>query len=503
LLSWSEVKALSAAGFRFAAHGRTHTRLDHCDEDTLESELRGSRDAIEQALGQACRMLAYPYGRTSDRVCCAAARHFSAAFGTRLDAATATQDPYELSRIDACYLRSRRDLNRLISGRWRGWLGRRRALRTLRAIAIGGIPDRPASRALPHGTGEPARRAEASRTGKGRRDRTTPTLRGRALTCPACRGELFGRDKGAACPACEQSYPMVAGLLDLRLESDRYLDLDAERAKAERLHALESSTDLMGLAEAYYAMTDDVIDHRRDRFLQHIAGAEARGEALAAHLPRGGRILEVGCGTGGLLVASARAGLAIEGVDIAARWLVVARRRLADRRLSVPLTVASAERLPWPDGRFDAVVADSVLEHLDDPARALREWARVLRPGGRLIVWSPNRFTLTTDPHVGLWGVGWLPRRWVPGYLRLWGKADWPPRTLSATEAERIAGSSGLVRIAVDAPEIPPEWARTRPPAQRLSIRAYSAARSVGPSRRLLRAVGPLWELSATKKGAA
>jgi SAM-dependent methyltransferase len=332
---------------------------------------------------------------------------------------------------------------------------------------------------------------------------TARTIRDRALACPSCLGELVARADGATCSECGRSYSTVAGLLDLRLESDRYLPLEAERAKAERLHALEATTDLMGLAEAYYAMTDDVIDRRRARFLRHIAGAEARGEALAAHLPRGGRILEVGCGTGGLLVAARRAELAVEGVDIASRWLIVARRRLADRGLSVPLLAASAERLPWPDGRFDAVVADSVLEHLDDPWRALREWSRVLRPGGRLVVWSPNRFSLATDPHVGVWGVGWLPRSWVPGYLRLRGRSDWPPRTLSADEARRIAASAGLRDVAVEAVAIPDRWARTRPRAERLSIRAYSAARSIAPTRRLLRAIGPLWALSATGRGAA
>ena len=82
-------------------------------------------------------------------------------------------------------------------------------------------------------------------------------------------------------------------------------------------------------------MTDDVLDPRRDRFLRHIAGAEARGEALVDRLPRGGRILEVGCGSGGLLAAAARSGRSMVGVDIASRWLVVARRRLADRGLTV------------------------------------------------------------------------------------------------------------------------------------------------------------------------
>jgi SAM-dependent methyltransferase len=295
----------------------------------------------------------------------------------------------------------------------------------------------------------------------------------------------------------------VAGLPDLRRHADRYLDLAAERAKAERLHSLEPSTDLMVLAAAYYAMTDDVVDHRRARFLRHIAGAEARGEALAARLPRRGRVLEVGCGSGGLLAAALRKGIDIEGVDVAARWLVVARRRLTDRGLRAPLLAAEAERLPWPDRTFDAVVADSLLEHLDDPAQALREWARVLKPGGELFVWSPNRFTLTTDPHLGLWGVGWLPRGWVPCYLRLRGRCDWPPRTLGALEARRLARRSGFVEITVGPPPIPKPWARSRPAAERAAIGAYEAFRTVSAGRALLTAVGPLWELRARAGGPA
>jgi SAM-dependent methyltransferase len=321
-----------------------------------------------------------------------------------------------------------------------------------------------------------------------------------ALVCPACHRPLVPTVEGALhCSRCRRTYPQVAGLPDLRLVSDRYLDLPAERAKAERLHAAGSAPDsnLMRLASAYYAMTDDVHDPRRDRFLRHIAGAESRGEALVDRLPREGRILEVGCGSGGLLVAAARSGRSLVGVDIASRWLVVARRRLADHGLTVGLVAAEAERLPWPDASFDAVVADSVLEHLDDPAEALREWRRVLRPGGALVVWSPNRFTLATDPHLNLWGVGWLPRRWVPGYLRLRRRSEWPPRTLSSREARRLAARCGLSKIAVEPPNIPESWAQSRPASERLPIRAYTAARRFRFSRPLLVALGPLWELRA------
>jgi len=321
-----------------------------------------------------------------------------------------------------------------------------------------------------------------------------------AYMCPGCRGECIDGAESKVCLACARVFRDVAGMPDLRLESDRYLDIEAERAKAGRLHALEGTSDLRALAEAYYAITDDVVDDRRDRFLRHIAMAEARGEALLSRLPEAGRILDVGCGTGGLLVAAVRAGRSIVGVDIASRWLVVARRRLSDHGLATTLVAASAECLPWADESFDIVVADSLLEHLDDPVAALREWLRVLRPGGRLVLWSPNRGMLTTDPHVGLWGVGWLPRAWVPTYLRLRKRHVWPPRTLSAHEAGRLARAVGFDFVQVDPAPIPECWARRLSGRAQLASRLYSGLLRFGLTRSLLRVFGPLWELHATKR---
>jgi ubiquinone/menaquinone biosynthesis C-methylase UbiE len=328
---------------------------------------------------------------------------------------------------------------------------------------------------------------------------STATIATSERVCPACLGSLVER----SCLDCGRAFPEVVGLSDLRIASDRFLDLPGERAKAERLAQLAPGLDLKGLAEAYYAMTPDVDPRRRGLYLDHILGAEARGSALAALLPRSGKILEVGCGTGGLLASAARLGIEIEGVDIALRWLVVARRRLKDLGLPVSLVAASADRLPYADASFDTVVADSVLEHLDDPASAVLEWARVLRPGGTLLVWSPNRFALTVDPHVRLWGLGWLPRRWMPTYVRLRRGGAWPPRCLSIGEARRMAVEAGFEEISLEPPIIPEGWANSRSMMQQRLISAYSLARRINSSRALLRAFGPLWELRATRRRAA
>jgi O-antigen/teichoic acid export membrane protein/SAM-dependent methyltransferase len=327
----------------------------------------------------------------------------------------------------------------------------------------------------------------------------SPEVRATRWRCPACQAPV----DGPGCTGCGRSYPTVAGIPDFRLDSDRYLDLDAERTKAERLARIASETDLEGLARAYYTMTPDVDPPRCERYLSHILGAESRGEALAACLEDDGPILEVGCGTGGLLVAATRRRLEIEGVDIAARWLVVARRRLDDHGLWVPLTAASAECLPFADASFGTIVADSLIEHCDDPSAALREWRRVLRPGGQLILWSPNRFTLTTDPHVRLWGLGFLPRAWADRYVRLRRGGAWVPQTLSARGASRLAVEAGFVDVRVGTPTIPASWEDTRPRSQRSAIVLYRWMSRIGPTRFLLRLLGPIWTLEARCPGAA
>ncbi|WZO96373.1 methyltransferase domain-containing protein [Isosphaeraceae bacterium EP7] len=314
------------------------------------------------------------------------------------------------------------------------------------------------------------------------------------LACVVCRGELLSHGGGHECEACSHVYPDIAGIPDMRLANDRYLSLDEERAKALRLAAGESTGDLGSMVSAYYAMTADVDARRRAGFSSHIEGAERRGATLAGLLPKRGQILEVGCGSGGFLSACRDRGLDAVGVDIGLRWLVMARRRLADRGGTASLVAASADRLPWPDATFDAVVADSVLEHTDDALASLCEWRRVLKPGGRLLVWSPNRHFLGRDPHVFLVGVGWMPRSWAERYVRLRRGDIWLPNCLTPAESRTLADEAGFSNLMVGPVDIPESWARS--PRQRLAIRLTSAWTRVPVIRSAWLGLGPLWQLS-------
>lgn len=102
------------------------------------------------------------------------------------------------------------------------------------------------------------------------------------------------------------------------------------------------------------------------------------------------RVLDVACGTGDLAEAFADAGAAeVVGVDFTPEMLEIARHkgaRQAGRRASVDYRRGDAMDLGFPDGHFDVVSIAFGIRNVADPARALREFHRVLRPGGRLVV---------------------------------------------------------------------------------------------------------------------
>ena len=125
--------------------------------------------------------------------------------------------------------------------------------------------------------------------------------------------------------------------------------------------------------------------------LQQVA---ARAMAMLALAP-GDRVLEVGCGNGvflpGLAAAVGDAGRVV-GIDHAETFVAEARTRIATADLTATVTVelGDACKLPYADASFDAAHCERVLMHLPEPQQALTEMARVVRPGGCIVVAEPD-----------------------------------------------------------------------------------------------------------------
>ncbi|HEV2391242.1 MAG TPA: class I SAM-dependent methyltransferase [Verrucomicrobiae bacterium] len=151
-------------------------------------------------------------------------------------------------------------------------------------------------------------------------------------------------------------------------------------------------------------------------------------DAAAMHLPapRGpARVLDVGCGSGVLLARMQRFGWEVEGVEVDPGGVAAARAR------GVPVRLGTLEQQTYPDDSFHAIHSAHVIEHVHDPLRLLRECRRILKPGGALVLLTPNieswghrRFReawLNLDPprHLALFSMKTLRRALEQSGLRV------------------------------------------------------------------------------------
>ena len=112
---------------------------------------------------------------------------------------------------------------------------------------------------------------------------------------------------------------------------------------------------------------------------------------LMSQIQPGGHYAEIGCG-GGVVCALVAEHAHITGLDISSFAISKARERCASQ--DAAFVVGSAIRLPFDDNAFDGVYSFEMLEHLWDPVASLREMARVVRPGGFILLSTPNLFSL-------------------------------------------------------------------------------------------------------------
>jgi SAM-dependent methyltransferase len=148
-------------------------------------------------------------------------------------------------------------------------------------------------------------------------------------------------------------------------------------------------------------------------------------------------LLDAGCNTGEATGSYARRADYTAGVDVDPESVERARRE----QPGVDFEVATIERLPFDDGRFDAVVCLDVLEHVEDDVAALSELHRVLRPDGTLILTTPHRGMFGfLDPVLVLQRLGRTDEErhrhyTLPGMLTLLDRSAWAGKyTVAATK---------------------------------------------------------------------
>jgi ubiquinone/menaquinone biosynthesis C-methylase UbiE len=194
---------------------------------------------------------------------------------------------------------------------------------------------------------------------------------------------------------------------------------------------------------------------RYARFLQrtkemgvvgHRGGLKATGDLLQmCDLKAGQRVLEVGCGSGYTACTTAKQHQAsVVAVDLESHLLALSRERARSMRVeeSVALSRADARRLPFASASFDGVICESVLAFLEDKASALREFHRVLKPGGFLV---NNEVTFLTPPPDDFLAAirGAAPK--VPGALAV---------PVDPQEHQRLLEEAGFVSVQVETGDV-------------------------------------------------
>ena len=328
--------------------------------------------------------------------------------------------------------------------------------------------------------------------------------------CPACKGELERREGAYSCEPCQATYPVLVGIPDFRVFDDPYIDLEDDRSKAQRIAEEFDRTDFAGLIDFYWSITSHNHPHLVRRYVRHALTAVERGRETLALLEGSiplrvsgpdRRCLEIGCGTGGFVVASHEQFGHVVGIDIAFRWLVVAKKRLQAAGASAQLVCCCAEELPFEDARFDLVVAGDVLEHTRTQRELIEEAHRSLRTNGVFLAATPNRFSLTPEPHVRVWGVGLLPRIFARRYVKWRTGIPYDHiRLVSRFELRRIVRRTAFRTCEIRLPTFGEGEQEGLSPRERRLIRLYHRLKDWPLVHQFLLVFGPVLQLVCQRR---
>lgn len=335
------------------------------------------------------------------------------------------------------------------------------------------------------------------------------------LECPHCGGELAQQGFRCKREGCGTPFRSLLGIPDLRIAQQAAVAYEQDWRLACSLADAYSGASFQDLVEALWQgrlsqetvsrehaeMRIGQIKRARLKHAQDLADTGWLGKLVRKD--SGARVLDLGCGPGGFLLAADRRFGSAAGIDISMAWLVVCRKHLESEGISALLVCACAERIPFKRDTFDLVMAFDALEHVADRDRMVHEAHRVARPDGIVVCTTPNRFSLSGEPHHKIWGVGLLPRAWMPVYVRWRTGQDYRfTFLLSIFDIRRLFARHFSDGCRIVVPELWGEDIQHFSPVKRFAARIYNAVIRLRLGRGALTLVAPFFRVVARKEAA-
>lgn len=326
--------------------------------------------------------------------------------------------------------------------------------------------------------------------------------------CPVCRGPLSDLGDSLRCDTDQVSFEVIFGIPDLRHpggeNEERRIDLKRARERAAASAGLSPAESITALFAEREGLDGWTPADTRDRARRTLAGPDRfRREVKGWLLPAvsNGIFLDVGCGLGGLLTGAAAEAKSGVGIDNKMELLVLAKQMIESAGGRPVLAAADAEALPLADGSVSGVTMCDVVEHIDDLPSAFSEASRVTKTGGILACAIPNRYSLAPEPHVFIWGVGWMPRRFqIPFVQWRTGKPYAHTRLPSTMEVKRLLRRHSRFRPKMSAAEIPSEEIDAFRGLRAILGRIYNKLVPYRIAQPALVALGPSFQLIAVKE---
>jgi ubiquinone/menaquinone biosynthesis C-methylase UbiE len=164
-------------------------------------------------------------------------------------------------------------------------------------------------------------------------------------------------------------------------------------------------------------------------------------------------VLDAGCGPGTCALLYAELGHTVTGLDLSDAMVREARAEATLRKSAATFRQGDAQELPFPDASFDVVSSRFVIFTLPRPGKAIREWLRVLRPGGTLLIFNANRTRSTEERSLkeSLGAVLHKARRALPRRKKNDSVVQWSEYERVVTSFPLFYHDSGMVRALMDA----------------------------------------------------